>query len=140
MDKYFKKQITDKDFDRLLIAARTVRYNAYAPYSKYFVGAAILSESDTVYSGCNVESASYGITLCAERAAIGNMISAGDKHILAAVIVTAGPNIGRPCGMCLQMIAEFADNDLPIVLAIPETESRVMFLLDFLPKPFRLKV
>lgn len=80
---------------------------AYAPYSEYKVGAAILTNSGKVFTGANIENASYGATICAERTAIGNMVMGGEHHILAIAVVTKDG--GYPCGICLQAISEFGD-------------------------------
>jgi cytidine deaminase len=101
--------------DDLVVLAREVRARAYAPYSKYKVGAAILTKSGKVFAGCNVENASYPAGICAERNAIVQMIAAGEKDPIACAIVTAGPRAGSPCGICRQVLAEFA-RDMPITL------------------------
>src|SRR5580704_7351856 len=89
----------------LIEAARRVRAHAHAPYSKYRVGAAIATRSGRVFVGCNVENASYGATLCAERNAIAQMVAAGQKDPIACAVVTAGPRPGSPCGICRQVLA-----------------------------------
>jgi cytidine deaminase len=100
---------------RLITAARTVRENAYAPYSKYKVGAAILTKSGSVFTGTNVENASYPAGLCAERSAIAQMIAAGEREPIACAVATGGPRPGSPCGFCRQVLREFA-RDMPIAL------------------------
>ena len=100
---------------RLIEAARKVRARAYAPYSKYRVGAAIQTRSGAIFTGCNVENASYGGTLCAERSAIAQMVAAGEKDPVACAVVTGGPRAGSPCGICRQVLYEFAA-DMPIAL------------------------
>ena len=99
----------------LVEAAQSVRKNAYAPYSGYLVGAALRDEQGRVFIGCNVENISYGGCICAERHALGAMVAAGGKEIKELVVATIDG--GVPCGICLQSIAEFAESDLPIVLA-----------------------
>lgn len=127
------------DWVALVSEAKAARANAYAPYSKYRVGAAVLSTSGRVYRGCNVENASYGLTLCAERSAIAQMIAAGDRELAALAVVTEGPEPGPPCGLCRQMIAEFASDLLPIALATPESHAplRTTSLGVLFPEPFR---
>lgn len=94
-------------FERLMAAARTARERAYAPYSQFAVGAAVESADGTVVVGCNVENASYGLSICAERVALTAAVAAGHRHIRAiAVAVGDGAN-GAPCGACRQFIAEF---------------------------------
>ena len=102
-------------YERLVAAARRARAAAYAPYSRYKVGAAIATRSGAIFSGCNVENASYGACLCAERNAIGQMVAAGETEAVACVVVTQGPRAGSPCGICRQVLSEFAQ-DMTIVL------------------------
>ena len=130
------------DLDRLVSAAREARGRAYAPYSRYAVGAAIWTRRGGVYVGCNVENATYGATMCAERSAIAAMVAAGDRDPVACTVVTGGPRAGSPCGICRQVLAEFA-RDMKIVL-VAEDEGRVLGrrihrLSALLPHAFRLK-
>ncbi len=138
------------DWDALDKAAREVRSRAHAPYSAYFVGAAILTNSGRVFVGCNVENASYGLSICAERSAIVQMIAAGERTPIAVAIVTPGtsrlgpgvesPALGAPCGMCRQTLAEFA-LDLPIRLSTDDASaSRMTSLATLLPEAFRAHV
>lgn len=125
----------------LIAAARAARKRAYAPYSKYLVGAAIATRSGKVFTGCNVENATYGATICAERNAIGQMIAAGEKHPVACAVVTRGPRGGSPCGICRQVLWEFA-SDMPIALIGEGPRGltrRTTSLADLLPDGFRLK-
>jgi cytidine deaminase len=96
------------DLEPLIAAAVLARTHAYAPYSRYRVGAALLTGKGRVYSGCNVESSSFGATLCAERSAVAVMVAAGDRDPVACVVVTAGPRPASPCGICRQVLSEFA--------------------------------
>jgi cytidine deaminase len=130
------------DLDRLVSAAREARARAYAPYSHYAVGAAIWTRRGRVYVGCNVENATYGATMCAERSAIAAMVAAGDRDPVACSVVTGGPRPGSPCGICRQVLAEFA-RDMKIVL-VAEDKGRVLGrrihrLSSLLPYAFRLK-
>jgi cytidine deaminase len=111
------------DWARLTEAARAARAHAHAPYSRYAVGAALRTASGGVYVGCNVENATYGATLCAERAAVAAMVAAGDREPIACVVVTAGPEPGAPCGICRQVLAEFA-GDMKILLVAENDSSR----------------
>jgi cytidine deaminase len=126
------------DWTALVTAAREVRQHAYAPYSSYQVGAALLSGSGSIYTGCNVENASYGLALCAERSAVAAMVAAGERTIRAIAVVTDGPVPGPPCGMCRQVLAEFAD-DVPVHLASAQAGSmaRTTSLSKLLADPFR---
>jgi cytidine deaminase len=99
--------VTESKWVELLAAARRVHQNAYAPYSRFRVGAAVLADDGKIYSGCNVENASYGLTICAERAAIFSAISAGAKRISALTIFTDTNEPTAPCGACRQVIQEF---------------------------------
>jgi cytidine deaminase len=123
------------DREGLLARARSVRDRAYAPYSGFRVGAALRGASGQVYVGCNVESASYGLTICAERAAITAAVAAGETAFVEVGIVTSGEDAVAPCGACRQLLAEFA----PDLVVISEAGGRrVEWTLDqLLPEPFR---
>jgi len=111
--------------DELVTAARAARAHAYAPYSRYRVGAAVLTRAGGIYAGCNVENATYGATLCAERSAIAAMVSAGDSDPVACAVVTAGPKPGTPCGICRQVLAEFA-REMKLVLVAEDAKGRIV--------------
>jgi cytidine deaminase len=119
----------------LLAAARNARLNAFAPYSKFQVGAALLSADGRVFTGCNVENATYGLTVCAERVAIFKAISDGARQFTAVAIVadTAGPT--PPCGACRQLLWEFG-GDLEVILGNLEGEKARHRLKDLFPYPF----
>jgi cytidine deaminase len=125
------------DLAPLIAEARRVRANAYAPYSRFLVGAAVRAGSGKVYGGANVENASYGLALCAERSAIAGAIAAGETRIDAVAVVTATSPPAAPCGMCRQVLAEFADDRLPIVLVNDAGECEDTTLGALLPHAFR---
>ena len=122
-------------------AALEVQERAHAPYSGYRVGAALVTDSGRIFTGCNVENASYGLSICAERAAIVQMVAAGERTPRAIVVVTPGKPPGTPCGMCRQTLAEFAE-DLPVrLLSSDDPEvSREVTLGQLLPDAFRPEV
>jgi len=120
----------------LVEAARAAAERAYCRYSGYAVGAAIESESGRIFSGCNVENASYGATMCAERSAIFGLVSAGEKHITHVCVYAPGEPLAMPCGMCRQVIAEFC-LDAPVLVAGPNGALRRSFAA-LLPEAFRL--
>jgi cytidine deaminase len=130
------------DVERLIVEAQASRSRAYAPYSRYRVGAAILTRSGRIYAGCNVENASYGATVCAERSAVAAMVVAGGVDPVACAVVSAGPRPGAPCGVCRQVLSEFA-RDLLIVLVAEDSRGKIgtkrrVRLRALLPDTFRL--
>lgn len=100
-------------WSRLFDAAEAARKKAHAPYSKFFVGAAVLQDDGSINAGCNVESATYGLTVCAERNAVGAMVLAGRKPVAVAIVVDSREPT-PPCGACRQVLAEFGDASLPV--------------------------
>jgi cytidine deaminase len=120
--------------DSLLEAARRVREHAYAPYSGFRVGAAVETEAGSVHVGANVENASYGATVCAERAAVAAMIAAGERRIERVAVYTEGPTLAMPCGMCRQVLSEFGLN-ASVIVGGP-SGSRTTTLAALLPEPF----
>ncbi len=101
-------------WDALADAARAARERAYAPYSRFRVGAALLDEAGRIHAGCNVENAAYPEGLCAEAGALAQLVLAGGRRILAAVVVGEGAEPVTPCGGCRQKLREFADGALPV--------------------------
>src|SRR5262245_57333347 len=102
------------DLERLAAAARDVRERAYAPYSGFTVGAALLDEQGRVHAGCNVENAALPQGLCAEAVALGALVAAGGTEVRAAVVVGDSPQAVTPCGACRQKLREFAGHDAPV--------------------------
>jgi cytidine deaminase len=113
-----------------------VREHAHAPYSGFRVGAAVLTEAGNVHAGCNVENASYGATICAERAAIFRMVANGEKHVVAVAIFVDDTEPAMPCGMCRQVIAEFGQ-DVRIITATPG-RTKQSTIAALLPEAFVL--
>ncbi len=122
-------------YETLIAKAKEGMANAYAPYSNYKVGAALLTKSGKVYTGCNVENVSYGGTICAERVAVFKAVSEGETEFEAIAIVTAVDDFPTPCGFCRQVLAEFADENFKIVLANDE-KTEVYSMEALLPLSF----
>ena len=129
--------LTESQRSDLITAATAVRDNAYAKYSKFHVGAALLTDSGRLFTGCNVENASYGLTLCAERVAVSSAVAAGERQFVAMAIATAGGH--APCGACRQVIVEFAP-ELPILLVDADDQANVREtdMRTLLPERFEL--
>ena len=121
----------------LVEAAAQVREQAYAKFSDYKVGAALLAEDGTIFSGCNVENSSFGLTICAERSAVTAAVSAGRQNFQALALVSS--QHGAPCGACRQVLAEFCGDDFPIHVAAAEDleDIKTSTLGDLLPDAFR---
>ena len=100
--------MSDVSDEELVAAARAVREHAYAPYSAFAVGAALLCEDGSVVSGCNVENASYGLSQCAERVAVASAVASGKRRFSALAVVGPPEGVTAPCGACRQVLAEFA--------------------------------
>jgi len=133
-----KKKRAKPGLAELVQEATRAQEMAYAPYSKFHVGAAILTKSGKIFRGCNVENASYPVGICAERTAIVSMVAAGEREPVAIAIVTPGKRGGSPCGLCRQTMGEFA-RDLPIVLVGLEgnvASVRETSLAELLPDAF----
>jgi cytidine deaminase len=119
--------------DPLIDAARNVQVKAYAPYSRFLVGAALEAEDGRIFTGCNVENASYGITNCAERVAVGTAVSAGVRKFRRIVVATNAEPPSAPCGACRQVLAEFGDL---MVESVSPKASRKWRLAELLPSSF----
>lgn len=126
---------TDKQ-QALFNAAATAMNHAYAPYSNFKVGAAILAEDGNIYTGCNVENAAYPVGSCAEASAISAMIIAGQSDILAIAVAGAGDELCTPCGGCRQRIREFAKPDAPVFICDPNGLRHTTSLAELLPMSF----
>ena len=124
----------------LLATAREAQASAYAPYSNFAVGAAVLRSDGMIYRGCNVENASFGLTVCAERVALFHAITDGRMDIAAVAVITSAPKLCKPCGACRQVIAEFsqADNPIAILSATLSGETMLETITSLLPDTFAL--
>lgn len=121
---------------RLLVqAAKEAQKNAYAPYSRFKVGAALLTTDSKITLGCNIENASYGLTVCAERVAIFKAVSEGYKKFKAIAIVTS--DASYPCGACLQVMAEFGPG-MTVIISNGKNKPKIVKLKKLLPKAFKL--
>jgi len=117
-----------------------VRINAYAPYSNYLVGVCLRAEDDELFTGCNVENVSYGLTQCAEASAIGSLISSGRKYIKEVVVIGSGKELCTPCGACRQRLWELAlKPDIPIHLCDQIKVCKTIPLNQLLPGAFNVK-
>jgi cytidine deaminase len=121
---------------KLFEAAKAAMARAYAPYSKFSVGAAILGEDGRVYAGCNVENASFPEGWCAETSALGAMVTAGVTRIREIAVIGAVAQLTTPCGGCRQRLAEFGDANTPVHICGPEGHRQTFRLGDLLPAAF----
>jgi len=134
------------DKKELIKLALSAREKAYAPYSHYAVGAAVVGDSGKVYTGCNIENASYPAGICGERTAIFKAISEGERKITMIALVAAEetktaplPEYPSPCGICRQVMAEFCEQDTPVLLAKSEDDYNEYKLCELLPLSFTAK-
>jgi cytidine deaminase len=124
----------------LVEAARRVRRHARAPYSRFRVGAAVLDERNRIHVGCNLENASYGLTVCAERNAVAAAVAAGARRIRAVAVVTSARPSASPCGACRQVLVEVGGPDVAVVLAAPSGGRHKIYPLGaLLPDAFVLR-
>ena len=138
-----KKKITDKLLNTLAKAAVEVKKNSYSPYSHFKVGAAVLAENGQIYAGTNIENASYGLTVCAERNAMFRAVCEGQQKFLALAVCTdpvEGDAFGTPCGACRQVMLEFMDLDAILLLVAVDKKGKIKTckkkLKAFIPYPF----
>lgn len=122
----------------LVEAAKAVRENAYAPFSEFKVGSALETEDGEIITGSNVESASYGLTVCAERVAVWNAISQGKRKIVRIAVVADTEDLTPPCGVCRQIIWEFG-GDIPVIFANLQGKVETVQMKDLLPRAFDTK-
>ena len=131
-----KTDMISENFEKLFNAAKMVRENAHVPYSNFKVGAAFLTEDNSIVSGCNVENAAYPQSQCAEASAIGNLVSQGFSKIIEVVVIGSGSLICSPCGGCRQRLREFASLDIQIHMCNSEGHLKTSTLKELLPDSF----
>lgn len=127
--------VSKKDWDRLIEAAKAVSKRAYCPYSKFRVGAALLTQDGRLYSGCNVENASYGLTICAERNTIFHAVAEGMIAVSALLVYTPTEKPTAPCGACRQVLNEFGP-DVQVRCVCDSAEQIEMTVAELLPEAF----
>lgn len=128
------------EYNKLIKEAIKAKENAYAPYSKFKVGAAVLTNNGNVYTGCNVENASYPIGICAEKVAVSKAISNGDNKAFEAIaIVSDGDDYPTPCGGCRQFLSEFVGSDFKVILAKSTEDYKIVNFAELLPLSFKLE-
>ena len=127
--------MSQEQFRPLIEAAQQARQHSVAPFSEFLVGAAVRTSDGKVYTGCNIESASYGLTVCAERVAIWKALSEGEKHLTELAVVADTETLTPPCGTCRQIIWEFA-REAMIVFANLDGKSELFHIKDLLPSAF----
>lgn len=127
--------MSDESLQQLVETAKSARLRSIAPFSNFLVGAAVKTAEGKVYTGCNVESASYGLTVCAERVAIWKALSEGERQFIELAIVADTGSLTPPCGTCRQIIWEFA-KDATIVLGNLRGETQIVSIRELLPRAF----
>lgn len=126
------------DYNDLLNLARDASKNSYSPYSKFAVGACVLSDSGKTYQGCNFENSSFGMTICAERNAVGSMITSGERKIKAIAIFSPNMKNCTPCGACRQVLSEFkSDSGIDVIVEVDDG-IKVYKIEQLLPETFEL--
>ena len=131
-----KTNMISDNFEKLFNAAKKVRDNAHVPYSNFKVGAAFLTEDDSIISGCNVENAAYPQSQCAEASAIGNLVSQGFSKIKEVVVIGSGSLLCSPCGGCRQRLREFASLETQIHMCNSDGHLKTSTLKELLPDSF----
>jgi len=127
------------DYQKLLEMAKEAREKAYVPYSHFKVGACVITDNGNTYKGCNIENSSYGLTNCAERTALFNAYSNGDRKIKAIAVVADTDGPVSPCGSCRQVMYELGGEDLTVILGNMKGDYVVKKAKDLLPYAFSLK-
>lgn len=137
--KEIKIELLDEVLDKVIAAAKEAYHLAYAPYSNFHVGAAALTSNGNIVKGCNVENASYGLTVCAERNCISNSVINGEQEFEVIVVYTEQDKLTPPCGACRQVIAEFFEQSAPVLSVNHKNERKVWTVEQLLPNAFTPK-
>lgn len=132
-------EISKDIFDALVMAAKSAYQRAYAPYSKFHVGASALTASGNIVQGCNVENASYGLTICAERNCISHAVVNGEQAFKIIIIYTEQDKLTPPCGACRQVIAEFFAQSASVIAVNHKDQQQVWTVAELLPDAFTPK-
>ena len=132
-------QNIDSLVEKLLLVAREAQKKAYAPYSQFRVGAALLTDGGRVFAGCNVENASYGLTVCAERTAAFKAVCEGERIFRAILLVSDSEEPVPPCGACLQVLAEFSGEDMTVISIGKKGDRAVYRLSELIPRAFKFR-
>ncbi len=125
----------DEKTEKLIESAKKAREKAFAPYSNFKVGAAVQTKSGKIYTGCNIENASYGLTICAERVAIFKAVSEGEREFESIAVVADTEELTPPCGPCRQIIHEFC-GDIPVTFANLNGKTETLQMKELLPRAF----
>jgi len=133
------KEFDKETMDKLIAAAKSAYQLAYAPYSNFHVGSAALTSSGNIVKGCNVENASYGLTICAERNCINHAVVNGEQQFEVIVIYTEQEKLTPPCGACRQVIAEFFEQSAPVLAVNHKNEQKIWTVQALLPDAFTPK-
>jgi len=133
------KEIKIEILDEVIAAAKAAYHLAYAPYSNFHVGAAALTSNGNIIKGCNVENASYGLTVCAERNCISNSVINGEQEFEVIVVYTEQDKLTPPCGACRQVIAEFFEQSAPVLSVNHKNERKIWTVEQLLPSAFTPK-
>lgn len=128
-----------KDYEKLIELAKEAREKAYAPYSNFKVGACVITEDGSVYTGCNIENASFGLTVCAERVAMFKAYSDGKRKLKALAVVADTEGPVSPCGACRQVMMELGGEDMVVILSNMKGDHAIMTVKDLLPGAFTSK-
>ena len=127
------------DYTNLIESALKAKENSYSPYSKFRVGAAVLTKDGKIYTGCNIENAAYTTGICAEKTAFAKAVSDGNKEFLALALASDSDDYASPCGECRQFISEFVKPDFKVILAKSTNDYKTYDFAELLPLSFKLE-